>query len=134
MRKIGAEFGATTGRPRRCGWLDLVALKYAIMLNGVTQLIMTKPDVLDSFETIKVAVAYRVNGTETDRLPYDINTTIEPVYKEFKGWMTDISGFKSDSDLPDELMVYIQFIEQETGVPVRIISVGPNRDETIVRE
>lgn len=134
MRKIGVEFGATTGRPLRCGWLDLVALKYAIMLNGVTQLIMTKPDVLDSFETIKVAVAYRVNGVETDRLPYDINTPIEPVYKEFKGWMTDISGFKSDSDLPDELMAYIQFIEQETGVPIRIISVGPNRDETIVRE
>ncbi len=134
IRQVGHEFGATTGRPRRCGWLDLVALKYAIMLNGVTQLIMTKPDVLGTFEIIKVAVAYRVNGYETSRLPYDINTPIEPVYKEFKGWMRDISGFKSVDDLPEELIRYIEFIEQETGVPVKIISVGPNREDTIVRD
>lgn len=134
IRKVGVEYGATTGRPRRCGWLDLVALKYAIMLNGVTQLIMTKSDVLSSFESIKVAVAYRVNGVETDRIPYDINSPIEPVYKEFKGWMCDISGFKSADDLPEELLAYIQFVEHETGVPVRIVSVGPSRDETIVRE
>ncbi|WP_288020576.1 adenylosuccinate synthase [Tenuifilum sp.] len=134
IRKIGAEFGATTGRPRRCGWLDLVALKYAVMINGVTQLIMTKSDVLSPFETIKVAVAYKVNGKETDRLPFDISIPVEPIYKEFKGWKTDISGFKSFDDLPDELLAYIRFIEKETGVPIKIISVGPNRDETIVSD
>ncbi|MGE0078833.1 MAG: adenylosuccinate synthase [Bacteroidales bacterium] len=134
MRKIGAEFGATTGRPRRCGWLDLVALKYTIMLNGVTQIIMTKPDVLDSFETIKVAVAYKVNGKETNRLPFDIDTPIEPVYKEIKGWNTDITNAKKESELPKELMEYISFIEKETGVPISIVSVGPNRDATIFRK
>ncbi|MGD9977492.1 MAG: adenylosuccinate synthase [Bacteroidales bacterium] len=133
LRKIGAEYGATTGRPRRCGWLDLVALKYAIMLNGVTQIIMTKPDVLDTFETIKVAIAYRVNGLETKRLPFDINTPIDPIYRELKGWQKDISGIKSEGDLPKELQDYIHFIEAETGVPVKIVSVGPDRDATIFR-
>jgi len=134
LRKIGAEFGATTGRPRRCGWLDLVALKYAIMLNGVTQIIMTKPDVMDTFETIKVAVAYKVNGKETKRLPFDIDTPIEPVYKEFKGWKTDITKSKTEADLPKELMEYIKFIEKEAGVPITIVSVGPNRDATVFRK
>lgn len=134
MRKIGAEFGATTGRPRRCGWLDLVALKYAIILNGVTQIIMTKPDVLDTFDSIKVAVAYKVNGKETNRLPFDIDAPIEPVYKEFKGWQKDITKAKSEADLPKELMDYIRFIEKETGVPITIVSVGPNRDATIFRK
>lgn len=134
LRKIGVEFGATTGRPRRCGWLDLVALNYAIMLNGVTQIIMTKPDVLDTFETIKVAVAYKVNGVETKRLPFDINTPIEPIYKEFKGWNKDITKSKSETDLPKELMEYIHFIESETGVPIKIVSVGPNRDATVFRK
>lgn len=134
MRTIGAEFGATTGRSRRCGWMDLVALKYAIMLNGVTQLIMTKADVLDTFETIKIATAYRVNGVETSRNPYDIETPIEPVYKELKGWCSDITGCRKESDFPKELLDYIHFIEKETGVPVSIVSVGPNRDATIVRK
>lgn len=134
LRKIGFEFGATTGRPRRCGWLDLVALKYTLMLNGVTQIIMTKPDVLDSFESIKVAVAYKVNGIETNRLPFDINTHIEPVYKEFKGWQKDITKAKSETDLPIELMNYVDFIEKETGVPITIVSVGPNRDATVFRK
>ncbi|HUW07734.1 MAG TPA: adenylosuccinate synthase [Williamwhitmania sp.] len=133
LRKIGAEFGATTGRPRRCGWLDLVALKYAIMLNGVTQLIMTKADVLDSFHTIKVAVAYKVDGKETQELPYDIEAKIEPVYKEFKGWDTPIASFHEVSKLPQNLMEYVKFIEAETKVPITIISVGPDREATIFR-
>ena len=133
MRKIGFEFGATTGRPRRCGWLDLVALKYTIMLNGVTKLIMTKADVLDSFDTIKVAVAYKVSGKETQRLPYDIEEPIEPIYRDFKGWNTPIVGFRKESELPKELMEYVRFIEKETGVPVSIISVGPDREATVNR-
>ena len=133
LRKIGFEFGATTGRPRRCGWLDLVALKYAIMLNGVTKLIMTKADVLDSFETIKVAVAYKVSGKETQRLPYDIEEPIEPVYRDFKGWNTPIVGFRKENELPKELMEYVHFIEKETSVPVSIVSVGPDREATINR-
>jgi len=133
MRKIGVEFGATTGRPRRCGWLDLVALKYAIMLNGVTSLIMTKADVLDNFDSINVAVAYIVNGKQTDTMPYEIDIPIEPVYKEFKGWKTDITKLKKESELPVKLIEYIKFIEKETGVPVKIVSVGPGRDATIIR-
>ena len=133
LRKIGHEFGATTGRPRRCGWLDLVALKYAVMLNGVTALIMTKADVLDTFDTIKVATAYSINGNITDRMPFDIDVEITPIYKEVKGWKTNISGMTKESELPKELMEYIQFIEKETGVPVRIVSVGPARNATIVR-
>lgn len=133
LRKIGHEFGATTGRPRRCGWLDLVALKYAVMLNGVTALIMTKADVLDTFDTIKVATAYSINDNITDRMPFDIDVEITPIYKEFKGWKTNISGMTTESELPKELMEYIQFIEKETGVPVRIVSVGPARNATIVR-
>lgn len=133
MRKIGFEFGATTGRPRRCGWLDLVALKYTIMLNGVTKLIMTKADVLDTFDTIKVAVAYKVAGKETQHLPYDIEEPIEPIYKDFKGWNTPIVNFTKESELPKELMEYVHFIERETGVPISIVSVGPNRNATINR-
>lgn len=134
MRTIGGEFGATTGRPRRCGWMDLVALKYAIMLNGVTQLIMTKADVLDTFETIKIAVAYKVNDVVTERNPYDIEAKIEPIYKELKGWNCDITKCHSQNELPNELMDYIRFIETETGVPVKIVSVGPDRNATIVRD
>jgi adenylosuccinate synthase len=133
MRRIGAEFGATTGRPRRCGWLDLVALKYAIMLNGVTSLIMMKADVLDTFDTIKVAVSYKVNGKLTDTMPYEIDTPIEPVYKEFKGWKKNITQIKSEAELPKELMDYIKFIEIETKIPIKIISVGPSRDATVIR-
>ncbi|MGE4290100.1 MAG: adenylosuccinate synthase [Salinivirgaceae bacterium] len=133
LRDIGHEYGATTGRPRRCGWLDLVALKYSVMLNGVTGLIMTKADVLDSFETLKVAVAYKINGEICDYFPYDIEQEIEPVYREFPGWKCDITCKNSEADLPVELMNYIRFIESETGVPVTIVSVGPDRDATIIR-
>ena len=133
MRKIGFEFGATTGRPRRCGWLDLVALKYAIMLNGVTSLIMMKADVLDTFDTIKVAIAYKVNGKLTDTMPYEVDAQIEPVYKEFKGWKTDITKMKSENELPTTLVDYIKFIETETSVPIKIVSVGPDRGATIIR-
>lgn len=134
MRKIGVEFGATTGRPRRCGWLDLVALKYSIMLNGVTALIMTKADVLDGFDSIKVATAYKVNGKITYTMPFEIDVPIEPVYKDFKGWKTNISNFKNESELPKNLIDYIKFIETETGVPITIVSVGPGREATIIRK
>lgn len=133
IRKIGHEFGATTGRPRRTGWLDLVALKYAVMISGATQLIMTKADVLDTFDEIKVAVAYKVNGQETQQLPFEINEPIEPVYKSFKGWKKQIAAIKQEEELPFELMTYVRFIEKETGVPIKIISVGPDREQTIIR-
>jgi adenylosuccinate synthase len=134
IRQTGHEFGATTGRPRRTGWLDLVALKYSVMISGVTQLMMTKADVLDHFDTIKAAVAYRINGEETHQLPFDINDVhIEPVYKEFSGWKKPLAGLRREEELPAELMAYVRFIEEETGVPVKIISVGPNREQTIER-
>jgi adenylosuccinate synthase len=132
LRKYGHEFGATTGRARRCGWLDLPALKYAVMLNGVTQLVMTKSDVLNEFDTIKVCTKYKTKDGETDVLPYSIEQEIEPVYIEMKGWKTDITNAKSIDDLPKELRDYIAFIEKEVEVPVKIVSVGPNRSETIV--
>ena len=131
LRRQGHEFGATTGRPRRTGWLDLVALKYAVMLSGVTELIMMKADVMDTFGTIKAAVGYIVDGKRQDRVPYDTYAEITPVYKEFKGWKTDLSGIKDEKDLPSEFKEYISFIEQETGVPVTVISLGPDRAETI---
>lgn len=134
LRDNGNEYGSTTGRPRRCGWLDLVALKYAVMINGVTSLIMTKGDVLDSFETIKVATAYKVNGVETQIMPFDIDAKIEPIYKEFKGWNTDITKIRTENDFPVELKEYIKFVERETGVPVTIVSVGPDRDATVFRK
>ena len=133
LRRIGHEFGAVTGRPRRCGWLDLVALKYAVMVDGVTQLIMMKSDVMNDFDTIKVATAYRVNGETVDHFPYEVNDSIEPVYTEFKGWKCDICKVRRYEDFPVEFKQYVEFIERETGVPVKIISVGPDRDETIVR-
>jgi len=133
MRRIGMEFGATTGRPRRCGWLDMVALKYSVMMNGVTSLIMMKADVLNDFDKIKVAVAYRVNGQETTEFPYETNEEIVPVYKEFDGWKCDINGMRRYEAFPAELKAYIEFIERETGVPVKIVSVGPDREETIIR-
>jgi adenylosuccinate synthase len=131
LRKQGHEFGATTGRPRRCGWLDLPALKYAIMLNGVTELVVTKADVLSGFNTIKVCTHYKLNGKEIDYLPYEVNEPLEPVYKEFKGWKEDITNMKSFHDLPETFRTYLQYIENEIKVPIKIISVGPNRDETI---
>lgn len=133
LRKLGFEFGATTGRPRRTGWLDLVALKYAIMINGVDQLIMMKSDVMDTFETIKIAVGYKVNGVESHEVPFDTFAEVEPIYKEFKGWKRDLTKITEESELPFEFMIYVRFIEKETGVPIKIISVGPDRDQTILR-
>ena len=133
LARIGHEFGAVTGRPRRCGWLDLVALKYAVMVDGVTGLIMMKSDVMDDFDVVKVATAYKVGGEVVDHLPYELNDEIEPVYTEFKGWKTKISGVRRYEDFPAEFKTYVEFIERETGVPVKIISVGPDREETIVR-
>ena len=132
MCEVGREFGSTTGRKRRCGWLDLPALKYAIMINGVTELNMMKTDVLDNLDTIKVCTHYLINGEVMDRLPYNIEGEIEPIYEEFKGWKTDISGCGKDN-MPAELMDYIGFIEQETEVPISLVSVGPDRKETIFR-
>ena len=133
MRQIGMEFGATTGRPRRCGWLDMVALRYSVMMNGVTELIMMKADVLNDFDKLKVAVAYKVNGKETTEFPYETNEEIVPVYEEFEGWNCRINEMRSYSELPAQLKRYIEFIEQQTGVPVKIVSVGPDREETILR-
>lgn len=133
LRQKGFEFGATTGRPRRTGWLDLVALKYAIMISGVTNLIMMKADVLDTFDTIKVATAYKVNGVETNQVPYDTYAEVEPVYKEFKGWKKDLVNIKKEEELPFEFMNYVRFIEKELGVPISIISLGPDREQTIER-
>ena len=131
IRQIGHEFGATTGRPRRCGWLDLPALKYSIMINGVTQLVMTKPDVLSEFDVIKLCTDYKIQGKLTQQLPYDVNLPIEPVYKEFKGWKKDISKATTINELPKELIDYIRFIEDEVKVSFTIISVGADRLQTI---
>ncbi len=133
LRRRGFEFGATTGRPRRTGWLDLPALKYTIMLNGVDELIMMKADVLDTFDTIKMAVGYKVDGVESDRVPYDTYANIEPIYKEFKGWKKDLTAIKNEKELPVEFMEYIKFIEAELNVPIKIISLGPDREQTIIR-
>ena len=133
LRKIGNEFGAVTGRPRRCGWLDLVALKYTVMLNGVTDLIMMKSDCLDTFETINVCVAYKINGEITQQVPFDTAAVIEPVYKEFKGWNRDLSGIRKESELPKEFIEYLHFMEDFLKTPVKIISLGPDREATIER-
>lgn len=133
LRKQGNEFGATTGRPRRCGWLDLVALKYAIMVNGVTDIALTKADVMSDFETINICTAYKVNGKITDRFCADYDAEIEPVYTEFKGWQQDISDIRTYGELPIEFKMYIQYIEKETDTKVSIISVGPDREATIFR-
>lgn len=133
MQKAGHEFGATTGRPRRCGWIDMPALKYTVMINGVTQLIMTKADVLSHFETIKICTHYLYNGEEIDYLPYQINEGLEPIYKEMKGWDVDITGLSSIDDIPAELDEYISYLEGELQVPIVIVSVGPDRKETLHR-
>jgi adenylosuccinate synthase len=131
LRNLGNEFGSTTGRPRRCGWMDLVALKYSIMLNGVTQLIMTKTDVLDSFSSIKVATAYKAGEEITDRVPYVMDERIEPVYTELPGWNTDLTGVRHKAQFPKELTGYIRFLEKELKVPVKYVSVGPDREQII---
>ena len=131
LREIGKEFGSTTGRPRRCGWLDLVALKYSLMLNGVTQLAMTKTDVLDSFDVIKVATAYSIGGELTDQMPYSLDTGVKPVFTEMPGWEKDLSGIRSKEQFPDELTNYVRFLEKELQVPVKYVGVGPDREQII---
>ncbi len=134
MAKVGNEFGSVTGRQRRCGWLDLVALKYAIRVNGVTQLMMMKGDVLSGFETLKVCTSYQYNGQNIDHLPYTIEPeNVTPVYTEFKGWKADLTGMSSYDQLPTELKEYITFIEKEVEVPITIVSVGPDRKQTITK-
>ncbi|MBQ3689451.1 MAG: adenylosuccinate synthase [Bacteroidales bacterium] len=133
LRTAGGEFGATTGRPRRTGWLDLVELKYSCMINGVTQLIVTKSDVMNDFDTIKACVAYNINGKETLAMPFDVEEEVKPIYKEFKGWKTDISNAKSEKELPTELVDYLAFIANFVKVPIKMISVGPDRNATIIR-
>lgn len=133
IRQVGHEFGAVTGRPRRCGWLDLVALKYTVMIDGVTDLIMMKSDCLDDFETIKVCTSYKVDGAETDQVPFDIAAKIDPVYTEFPGWKKDLTGIRKESELPQEFKNYIKFMESYLGVPISIISLGPDREATIER-
>ncbi len=133
LRKIGNEFGAVTGRPRRCGWLDLVALKYAVMISGVTDLIMMKSDCLDTFDTIKVCTSYKVDGQQTSQVPADTFAEIEPVYTDMKGWNTDLTGFRSEDELPQEFKDYIKFMEDYLEVPIKIISLGPDREATIIR-
>jgi len=134
MRAIGHEYGAVTGRERRCGWIDLVALRYAIMVNGVTQLIMMKSDVLDTFPVIKACTAYKVNGVETSDFPYDIEKGIEPVYTELPGWQTDMTKFTSEDEFPQQFKDYIKFLEAQLETPITIISIGPDREQTIVRK
>lgn len=133
IRQVGHEFGAVTGRPRRCGWLDLVALKYTVMIDGVTDLIMMKSDCLDDFETIKVCTSYKVDGAETDQVPFDIAAKIDSVYTEFPGWKKDLTGIRKESELPQEFKNYIKFMEDYLGVPISIISLGPDREGTIER-
>jgi len=135
LAKKGHEFGATTGRARRCGWIDLPALKYAIMINGVTQLIMTKADVLSGFENVEVCTHYMYQGEKIDFFPYDIvDNDIEPVYTSFPGWEDDLQNLNSEDDFPAELKNYIQFLEDELEVPIAIVSVGPDREKTLVRD
>ena len=133
IRAIGHEYGAVTGRERRCGWIDLVALRYTIMLNGVTQLLMMKSDVLDTFPVIKACTAYRVNGVETRDFPFSIDEKVEPVYEEFPGWQTDLTHCTKEEELPEAFINYVNFLERELQTPIRIISVGPDREATIWR-
>lgn len=133
IRDLGHEYGAVTGRERRCGWVDLVALRYSIMVNGVTQLILMKSDVLDGFDTIKACVAYKVNGEEIDYFPYDISEGVEPVYVEMPGWKTDMTHMTSEDEFPEEFNAYISFLEEQLGAPIKIVSVGPDREQTIER-
>jgi adenylosuccinate synthase len=132
LRKIGNEFGATTGRPRRCGWMDLVALQYACMLNGVTQLVITKADVLDAFDKLNICTSYKINGKQTAEIPFQMtNSPIEPVYEQFKGWNMESSTIKDESHLPSEMKSYIEFINKHLSAKVRFISNGPGRDQII---
>ncbi len=132
LRKIGNEFGATTGRPRRCGWIDLVALRFACMINGVTKVIMTKADVLDPFETLDVCTAYEIDGKETKEVPFQLTRVkINPVYKQFKGWNTPTDAAKSVAELPSAMKEYVEFINGELGVKIHYVSNGPGRDQIV---
>ncbi|MEH6408217.1 MAG: adenylosuccinate synthase [Leeuwenhoekiella sp.] len=134
MGRVGNEFGATTGRPRRCGWLDLVALKYAVRINGVTQLMMMKGDVLSGFDTIKVCTSYKYQGEVIEHFPYNIEPeNVEPIYTELKGWKEDLTKMNEDGQLPKELNDYIDYLEKELETPIKIVSVGPDRTQTIHR-
>ena len=134
MARVGNEFGSVTGRQRRCGWLDLVALKYAVQVNGVTQLMMMKGDVLSGFETLKVCTEYNYKGEKISHFPYNIDPeNVTPVYQEFKGWKQDLTGMTTYDELPAELKAYIDFIEKEVEVPIKIVSVGPDRKQTILK-
>ena len=133
IRRIGHEYGAVTGRERRCGWIDLVALRYTIMLNGVTQLIMMKSDVLDGFDTIKACDAYEVDGKVTRDFPFSIEGDIKPIYTELPGWKSDMTHLTSEDQFPKAFSNYIDFLEQKLGVPITIVSVGPDRQQTILR-
>ncbi len=135
IRDLGHEYGAVTGRERRCGWIDLVALRYSIMLNGVTQLIMMKSDVLDDFDEIKACVAYKIDGKETKEFPFSIDeNAIEPVYVSMPGWKTDMTRFKSEDEFPQQFKDYVAFLEKELETPITIISIGPDREQTIERK
>ncbi|MBT2163295.1 adenylosuccinate synthase [Zobellia barbeyronii] len=134
MARVGNEFGATTGRPRRCGWLDLVALKYAVIINGVTELMMMKADVLSGFDTLKICTAYNYKGEKIEHLPFNIEAeNVTPIYSEMKGWKEDLTKMSSADQLPATLMAYIEFLEKELEVPIKIVSVGPDRTQTIHR-
>ncbi len=134
IRDLGHEYGAVTGRERRCGWIDLVALRYAIMVNGVTKLIMMKSDVLDTFPTIKACVAYRVNGLETRDFPFSVEEGIEPVYQELPGWQTDMTKMTDEDQFPQAFKDYIAFLEAQLETPICIVSIGPDRNQTIIRQ
>jgi adenylosuccinate synthase len=132
LREIGGEFGATTGRPRRCGWMDLVALQYAVMLNGVTQVVMTKADVLDAFEELSICTAYQVNGKSTTEIPFQMmHAKVEPLYQSFPGWKMESSKIKEAAELPGEMKSYIDFINKNLSARVHYISNGPGRDQII---
>lgn len=135
IRDLGHEYGAVTGRERRCGWIDLVALKYSIMINGVTQLIMMKSDVLDNFDEIKACVGYEINGERSDRFPFNVNTEdIKPIYVTIPGWKCDMTHIESEDELPKKFIDYVNFLEKELETPITILSVGPDRSQTIVRK
>lgn len=135
IRDIGKEYGSTTGRPRRCGWIDLPALKYAIMINGVSQLFMMKADVLNSFETIKACTAYKTSSGTSDVLPYDLCTTqVEPIWENIKGWNSDTAHLKDFQDIPQDLSNYLTFLEGELHVPISLVSIGPGRTETLMKK
>ena len=133
MRAKGHEYGAVTGRERRCGWIDLVALRYAVMINGVTSLIMMKSDVLDGFDTVKACVAYETGGKEIEEFPFALKEDLHPVYVELPGWKTDMTGMTSEDEFPEEFNAYLSFLEAELGVRIKIVSVGPDRAQTIHR-